>query len=31
MTSAFRAKSQIYLMEGFDRRTRLADQLFGRR
>jgi serine/threonine protein kinase len=31
LTSPFRAKSQIYLMEGFDRPMRLADQLFGRR
>jgi len=31
LTSVFRAKSQIYLMEDFDRRMRLADQLFGPR
>jgi Tol biopolymer transport system component len=31
LTSMFRSKSQIYLMEGFDRSLRLADLLFGGR
>jgi eukaryotic-like serine/threonine-protein kinase len=31
LTAVFRAKSQIYLMQDFDRPLRLADQLFGRR
>ncbi len=30
LTSVFRAKAQIYLMEDFDRPLRLADRLFGR-